>query len=1684
MAHPTLVLPEFTPSLSGFRADEFLALTETLLAFPIEQDGAQLDAAPFRLERPEPRPEPPLPPLPPRWYPRPAAEVVEAARALLAAPPRPTIFEGRAHELARVLRPLLSGHPVRVRGELGLGKTTLLAAVATHERTRQRFRRIWWIDDAARLDQTLALALHLPQALVEPGPDQRRRWLAEHLDDHTLLVVDNLRPDDPLAEALLKLTDHVLLAVETPPRAPDDEPPPDDPEGVVTLWPLDDNAAVDALGQHAGLDDIRRLRGQLARIAAALGRHPYALTLAGVLVRRDGLALDALEELVAAPPEAAAAKVDAEPDKADQAREQSPDEAGAGEVAAPAADEVAPWWAALQRLLALSVAALPADYRRLFEAFAAFPPVGAPLDGLQTVTRLESPLAVRRGLHMLADYALIRRDHRQPDHFEMHLIAYARAAAQDDEHPAQSKQGKAQRTWALQFVRAHADDALALYRAEPALLHAYHLAREHGPVYVDGPLAEALRPYLQTYVPGLPEGDTGAPPELSGPRAEASELTRQGIELTDQGAHYVAEEVLKRALALRRDHANPHAIAETLVALARLLDAVGRYQEAADALVEAAELVFKLGADDSLSVARRGLARVYRHMGRLNDALGVLDDAPEAHVERAAIYRAQGHYDAAVREIAHTEGDDPYDRAEIFLLAGQYADALQVIGERADPDSAHMRAQVHHLQGRFAEAIEAYRAALACCDGQGETSGDGGSGGLMRAKILRGLGAALAADRQWEAAHAALEQALALYQQADAPDPVLVGRTLRLRAAVHLVCGDTAQAAADAREAIAQLKRGSAPDDLADAYRTLGRALWRQDDCEGALTAFEGEVKQAEEAAGRDDRRIGVALHHLADAYRALGSSDRAVGNYRRALTHKNPAHDPQGCLITQFALHRSLLESERLPAAHEAIQELVDFLARQPQLDLRRYGYAQALRARTQQAMERPIRAGQTLHEWVRVLAQRGADALTSPDPALRLLALGLAVRSLLADGRSLAALPLAEQALALADREVPRSPAAWAACRDVGEVYLALDRPEEAILTLEPLLRDEVRATPGQLPTYALAQATIGRAYRAIDEPDGALAHLRIAFEHEPDALSRALLQESIADLLLETRQPSEAVESLHVALPLVDRKEYPDVAARLLTRLASTLGGLNRYADAIHAYEEALTVLRDVPDVSPTHTADVLRALGQTHEAQGQRPEAAQAYRRALNLLERADAPRARRDVLHLLARVVAALGEPSAVQLYEQVREATEQWGDGDELGQVLCEMASVHRDAGRLPLAILHYQQALAHQPAPPLIRDRINTLRNLGRAYAQMERYDEGRAVWTEALTLSQAIPDESPQEIALTHHAIGEAYRHQKLYAEAEQSYREALQFHEPRSAEAAATLRALGAVLLAQDRAPDAVEPLRAALDAEKTQPQQAYARLIETLRLLAEAHEDADDLDAAIVRYHEALVYMDVRLQPVAYAEMLRTLAGLYADARNYTQAHAALKAALEIEGDCVPRSDERISSTLQAIADLYRAQGDLAKAAEYYQRVTVYTNLARRASDDLRATLGELDRRRGTLQAAQQSLALLDRSDRADLKDVAFIQALIARSYAGLNQPQESAETIRTLLEMLGERRADLSSQDDNGDSRALAWLGEAHLADAADELDRARTACTAALNAVANSNLRWVIQQVMRSLPQQ
>ena len=130
-----------------------------------------------------------------------------------------------------------------------------------------------------------------------------------------------------------------------------------------------------------------------------------------------------------------------------------------------------------------------------------------------------------------------------------------------------------------------------------------------------------------------------------------------------------------------------------------------------------------------------------------------------------------------------------------------------------------------------------------------------------------------------------------------------------------------------------------------------------------------------------------------------------------------------------------------------------------------------------------------------------------------------------------------------------------------------MALDRHEEAILTLEPLLTDAVR--DGHAATYALAHERCGRAYWKLGDHAAALSYLRTAFDHEPDQHLKGLVQETIAAIQLEIGQPSDAVDSLRAALPLLNRDDHPDAAARVLT----TTGAHARRAEPLRRSDQRL-------------------------------------------------------------------------------------------------------------------------------------------------------------------------------------------------------------------------------------------------------------------------------------------------------------------------------------------------------------------------------------------------------------------------------------------------------------------------------------------------------------------------------
>lgn len=1628
-------LPPFTPRLEEFRFAEFHRQSLELLKFPIEHDQKALDLEPFQVKPPPPPPDPPIPLLPYVWYPKPIQAVRDWALGRLV-PNRSDHFIGttRTSESQRVMRPLLAGNgPVRIQGELGMGKTTMLSYIASHERTRQRYRRIWWFDDPKFVTQTLALALNLAPALIEPDLDTQIEMLHEALDDNTLLVIDNLSPD--IVEQFLGLSHHLLVGIETPPEIiENDEELPIDPEGVVTLHHLPKADALELMADACGVTEKNQMRGQMrawmAHIAKLLNGHPLAIVFAGALFREDGLPMERLVEIFS-----------------DRINPEVPDPHIAFE---------------------LSLNALASDYATLLTAFGALPASGATIEALMTTANMENEIAVYRGLSFLAKRGFISQDTRVGAYYVAHPLIWLRMASHNL-HASNNPFGERLRQWVLRSARRNREDAAAIYRNQREILYTLECAHEENLSKIVHQLNMTLGAYLREYAPTYLATDIPAP-QLVGERARAMTLIGDGLKLSEKGDLDAAKEAFAEGLSHAEKYGSDHEIAESLVAIARYYDTIDDYAAATENMERAAKLVFDLNADHSLHIIRLGLAMMYRKQGRYKDALGVLDDSPDTQAERARIYRANQQYDLMIETLERGRDIKPYDKAEGYLQAERYVEALEAIADAKSTETIYLRAIIFHMQGDLDQAIRGYEMALEVVGQQKP----------LRIDILLGMATAYIIQGDLSKARKILIQALEVYPILEQSNELMKARIQNIMAALHLLDNDPEIAIKVAKEALESLKRVPANvgnQERADVYRTLGRSYWRMGNQEQALNAFKAEADHAQSLSTRDEKRIGIALHHLADLYQSTRQADRAIANYRRALTHKNAQHDPLSYFMTQAALHCVLLDDKRFDQALEVNRDAIKHLTAEPPADLQHMGYMLCTQVRALEELDQDDEAVRTLGRWLSTLAGR-SDALQDNRPQITLLALNLGSRSLLASQRADEAQPFAETAVRIAEHYYPSSSVAWSTRRDLGQVYLDLKQYEQAIETLSPLLFDSVKKEPY---TYALAYEATAIAQHQLGNLQVALDNLQSACQHHPVPHKQSLILERMAVIEIELDHIDVAIDFLQQAIPLLDREAFPGDTARILTRLARLLTGVNRYADSIEIYEDSLAMLRSMPDADAVHTARVYISLASSHEAQGQYPQAAIAYRNALDTLEsaRTSSLDDHRTTLDKLAGVqVAMKNYNDAIAFYLQAQSETELYGTPQELGLINASLADTYRLSRRYEEALYSYEDALALQPASEMPRERAASLRGYGQTLSLVGRLDEARAAWTEALTITTDAP---ALEIALTHRAIGQAYYAQEHFTDAERSFRDALDYHQPNKAETSETWRLLAKAIIADKRFQQAILPLQQALDIEKGLAQQVNGRIVETLDLLADAHENGGDFSSSIACHHEALVYTDRALQPIETSARFRTLGRLYIIQQRWRDAHTALEEALSIEFNHKPRSDSRIAQTLETIAKAYQSEGNLQKAAEAYKRMTSYANLNKSASDQLKQTLDTIQKFEGTLEAARHSIEVLERTADTELKDIVYVYALVAQSNAKLSDQDAANTAIDQLLTKLEAHAHELSITDERKQYRALAHVFEGSQAASNGDLGEARAHFQMALHDTTDQSMRWVIEQGLNSV---
>jgi len=1177
------------------------------------------------------------------------------------------------------------------------------------------------------------------------------------------------------------------------------------------------------------------------------------------------------------------------------------------------------------------------------------------------------------------------------------------------------------------------------------------------------------------------------------PREQAHRLHEEGIEATDQARDHDAELLLNQALSLRQEYDHAHAAAETLTALARLAYLQGDDANAIRRLESAAELLHSLRDDESLNVVRIALSRVYRRSGRFDAALSVLgDDGPAADL--GMIYADRGDWEAAILAFSRPDQRDSetahYGLSYALLCAGRPADALQAVAnaDESDFNARFTRGLVYHMQGDFDRALQAYDRA----DTVAVRNAD--RGGLARAR-----GRALATSGRYREA-AIRVGAEGTWFEAKLARPIFARQQSghALYATLMLAQNNVEEAEAAARRALDTTDERPQMEAIAAAHHVIGRLCVVRGDVDGALSAFSAALEAREAFAVRDEPAIGLTLHAIADAYAARGDYERAVANLRRALSHFSETPDERRPrLITLLALRDGLIRIGRAADAIEIGDQMIDLLSKRPEADLQLLGYAMALQTQLLLDAGRESRARQLFTDWQMRLARRAGEAFDHRLWGVQTLAIGLIVRSVTPVLSAQSAYSgsllynLAEEALSVAESNAPNTLAALAARRDLGSILIALERWQEARDAFAPLLAEtptaesvETVEADDPLLTMIRLSAHIGTARSALApaehdpmrDPAVAAEQFDAAAELEPDSIARGnLIRESAAARSAMGDEDGAAARYLD-ALTLLDRETALDEHVGALVDLAYVRLRLRRFGAAIETFENALSIVQELPD--SILMASVLTDLATAHHTLGQYRRAAATYRRALAYQK---APDRAAETLIALARSSAAMGsQPQALEAYH---DALQYELSPAQRRAVLIEQATAHVAIDQHNTAIETYNAALAISGISSTEQAAIR--RGLGKIYAIMGAHDNARRNFEQAL---EAVEDE---QTGLTLRAIGDGHRAQKQISAALDAYSRALPYLD-RGAfpiDRAAVQRAMGELYLEEGRAAEALGALENALEIERALPQQDGGRIVANLRGIAAAYELRGEIDKAILRHHEALVYQDARHAPDQYAQTLHTLGRLYAQLKHYDEAARALEDALATEYTQAVPDSAAIDAETKLLADVYRAQNRLEQAADLYRRVGS-ASTARSASaasgvrDDatraLNTTLDDIARHEQTLRAAEQSWALLNRAPNADLKGLIFVLALQAQAYAALGKWDDSEHSLDTMMRLIADRRAEVSVSSRDPAVRIFALLLTGQMSEDAREYERAIDDYRAAL-ALAEQNsltpaLIWALRQ--------
>ncbi len=523
-------------------------------------------------------------------------------------------------------------------------------------------------------------------------------------------------------------------------------------------------------------------------------------------------------------------------------------------------------------------------------------------------------------------------------------------------------------------------------------------------------------------------------------------------------------------------------------------------------------------------------------------------------------------------------------------------------------------------------------------------------------------------------------------------------------------------------------------------------------------------------------------------------------------------------------------------------------------------------------------------------------------------------------------------------------------------------------------------------------------------------------------------------------------------------------------VMNDLGELYDAMGDYAKAESCLRQAVKLREETLGPDDPRLAVSLSNLADIEETNRQYDEAERNYRRALNILQKADPDGFQTScVRNNLAELYHTLEEfGKAEALYTEILPHLEKRGDSPELAAILGNLASVYVDEGALDKAEPLYLRSLEIRKRV-LGADHPDTALgayNAGTLYFRKGDYRKAEEYYRRALEIRESkLPKDHP-DIGINLDSLAQALEYQGAYAQAEPLYLRALAIDEkaePDSPETATVLSNLGTLHQTLGEYAKAEPMLLQALKIRKKvlPPNHRLIGISDTALALLYASQGAYAKAAALDR--DALSISEKVYGPRhrETAVSVINLAEVYRQQRNYTAAEPLYLRGLKVMEEVLPQGHPDIAIAKTDLGMMYSAAGAYSKAEPLFleameaQRNTSSadpTSIARTEHNLATVYYGQKDYAKAEPLFAE-SLATLDRILGPAHPDTLSARIDRARDLWLLSRRAEARDQLiaanraltsfwsQTLTAVEGERRRTLASEFDDLLALSMTIAGE-------------------------------------------